>query len=95
MIRTRTSEQILEALGDVLDLGIETIEQLGQAEPEYFSEARPALLKALRNWQDDQLVRFCLHCGGRRLEWLEAEAAWCCQDCGAIDEDAGKASRAA
>ena len=91
----RTNEEILDALGDVMRLERETIEQLGQGDPEYFTEARALLLKGLRNWEDDHKIPVCLHCGSPRMEWLDEQGSWCCQDCGTIDDDAGEGWRAA
>ncbi len=87
--------QLLEAVGNTLDLDAPTLTEIGQADAVYFEEARELLLKALRDWNEDQKIPVCLACGSPLVDWVATLAAWRCQKCGAIEDRAGDGRRSA
>ncbi len=105
--RALEAERLIEALGDVLDLSTPTLQEIGRADPNYFTEPREKLLEALKAWGEDRNIPVCLACGSPRVDWIEwggatpapdggAEAqgcGWCCQDCGAIEDTTGEERR--
>ncbi len=92
-----TASQILNALGTVLDLDDETLTEIGEADAAYFEEAREQLLKALRDWNEDQQIPVCLGCGSPLVDWIAtvSECGWRCQNCGTIEDRVGDGRRTA
>ena len=89
------ADRLLQELSFALDLSTEGLRRLSQANPRYLEEARREIADALKLWDDDQTVPACLACGSPRVDWIDAQALYRCQDCGSEEERVAKIRRAA
>jgi hypothetical protein len=96
MITTVSNDQLIESLAGALNLDLETLERIGQADRSYFEEAREKVLRALANWDQDQQIPVCFHCGSPRVDWFEtvSDCGWRCQDCGSVEDAVAQGRKA-